>query len=696
MLTRRSDGFGSSSPMVDSQDGAFTVKPDLLISINSLSNDSVESAHAVDLEQLEFSTTKVLNFDRYTKMATRIFKVAQAGVALVDNRRSWLRSRFSMMMDMQEPFSQQSPLMFFVYSMIQQQSSEIMIVQDTLNDPRFSAHPCVVGPPHIRFFAAATLIVNKVKIGALCLIDREPRKSFGLKSISMLLDLAGIITGVIVQKQENVLSTEDDIARINMSVLYNLRCPIQTSLSRYDDLVAAYHDLLSALDHQQRVGGSEEVLYYQESFKESLNEFSRSTLFVQEVLEVCLNLAHKYLAATTYTTRQLAGNRTLLRAELCDIIQHTSMLRASIERDLTLSCDVIWAIDVPSLNDSFVTYPDVIKLVILTTLSHISGHWKEVTIQVSYLLADACRNMLGIANRAMSKDNAPRRRASYSAPSNSNTSGTPSASSNNITANDGGPVGYLAISFQCAHRKTQHRHSIRMSGLLAGLCSPIQSHPGSQSGTPPSSAGPFYSYGYSSTFDDVVLRNLIALVDGILRMKAVGPVVSPLAKQFENLGMVAVSENTPPVAQTRKSMTKMSQTPIKERYDCYIPCLPKGNQTRSNSLLLPSTVSEKLSEEKVVSFSNDVTSVHTPAMDAFPSSLEEEYLMDAPIAATLHLKRSNASRANSVEIGAIVGGDRSEEIERRGSSGSTGVIESAVNMVRAIFDTNKGAKIMPR
>lgn len=619
--------------------------------------------------------------------------MAQAGVALVDNRRSWLRSRFSMMMDMQEPFSQQSPLMLFVYSMIQQQSSEIMIVQDTLNDPRFSTHPCVVGPPHIRFFAAATLIVNKVKIGALCLIDREPRKSFGLKNISMLLDLAGIITGVILQKQENVLSTEDDIARINMSVLYNLRSPIMTSLSRYDDLVAAYHDLLSALDHQQRVGGSEEVLYHRELFKESLNEFSRSTLFVQEVLEVCLNLAHKYLAATTYTTRQSSGNRTLLRAELCDIIQHTSMLRASIERDLTLSCDVKWAIDGPSLNESFVTYPDVIKLVILTTLSHISGHWKEVTVQVSYILADACRSMLGIANRAMSKDNGPRRRASYSAPSSS---GTPSASSNNIAANEGGPVGYLAISFQCAHRKAQHRHSIRMSGLLANLCSPIPSYPGSQSGTPPSSAGPVYSYGYSSTFDDVVLRNLIALVDGILRMKAVGPVVSPLAKQFENLGMVAMNETTPPVAQTRKSMTKMSQTPIKERYDCYIPCLPKGNQTRSNSLLLPSTVSEKLSEEKIVSFSNDVISVHTPAMDTFPSSQEEEYIMDTPIAATVHLKRSNSSRANSVDNIAIIGGNRSEEIERRGSSGSTGVIESAVNMVRAIFDTNKGAKIMPR
>lgn len=75
MLTRRSDGFGSSSPMVDSQDGTFNTKPDLLISINSVSNDSAESAHAVDLEQLEFSTTKVLNFDRYTKMAMRMFKV---------------------------------------------------------------------------------------------------------------------------------------------------------------------------------------------------------------------------------------------------------------------------------------------------------------------------------------------------------------------------------------------------------------------------------------------------------------------------------------------------------------------------------------------------------------------------------------------------------------------------------------------
>ena len=53
--------------------------------------------------------------------------------------------------------------------------------------------PYVTGPPFIRFYAGAALIVDGLKVGALCVMDNEPREeaSFTESDRAILLDLAG-------------------------------------------------------------------------------------------------------------------------------------------------------------------------------------------------------------------------------------------------------------------------------------------------------------------------------------------------------------------------------------------------------------------------------------------------------------------------------------------------------------------------
>jgi PAS domain S-box-containing protein len=53
---------------------------------------------------------------------------------------------------------------------------ELMIVDDTLADPRFVDNPLVTGNPHLRFYAGAPLITKDgLAIGSLCVCDRVPR-----------------------------------------------------------------------------------------------------------------------------------------------------------------------------------------------------------------------------------------------------------------------------------------------------------------------------------------------------------------------------------------------------------------------------------------------------------------------------------------------------------------------------------------
>jgi GAF domain-containing protein len=66
---------------------------------------------------------------------------------------------------------------------------KVMIVPDTLRDPRFADNPYVVGEPHIRFYAGAPLILHDGScVGTLCLLDTRARSLEGV-SIKLLEDL---------------------------------------------------------------------------------------------------------------------------------------------------------------------------------------------------------------------------------------------------------------------------------------------------------------------------------------------------------------------------------------------------------------------------------------------------------------------------------------------------------------------------
>ena len=50
------------------------------------------------------------------------------------------------------------------------------MVPDTLQSEQFSQHPLVTGDPHVRFYAAARLVVNGQTLGTLCAFDTRPRQ----------------------------------------------------------------------------------------------------------------------------------------------------------------------------------------------------------------------------------------------------------------------------------------------------------------------------------------------------------------------------------------------------------------------------------------------------------------------------------------------------------------------------------------
>ncbi|KAI8100605.1 hypothetical protein M9434_004996 [Picochlorum sp. BPE23] len=111
-------------------------------------------------------------FHSITKLISSLFECPVAAVSLVEEERKWFKVTEGAQLEGKSGCNS----VFCTY-VISGSSPEIVVVDDTETDARFSNDPLVVGPPHIRFYAAAPLIspVNGTRYGALCVFDTKPR-----------------------------------------------------------------------------------------------------------------------------------------------------------------------------------------------------------------------------------------------------------------------------------------------------------------------------------------------------------------------------------------------------------------------------------------------------------------------------------------------------------------------------------------
>jgi signal transduction histidine kinase/ActR/RegA family two-component response regulator len=123
-------------------------------------------------------------FDRITALAAQIFGVAQTQLNFIDADRQWTLSAYGA-----ERGQVDRSISFCARTIA---SSAALVVPDASEDPRFSANPLVIGSSGIRFYAGVPLQTpSGTKIGALCLIDTQPR-DISETQIAMLAALAAI------------------------------------------------------------------------------------------------------------------------------------------------------------------------------------------------------------------------------------------------------------------------------------------------------------------------------------------------------------------------------------------------------------------------------------------------------------------------------------------------------------------------
>ncbi len=127
------------------------------------------------------------NFDRIVRLCRLIFDVEIATISMIDADRQWFKAVEGLGV-----CETDRELAFCNYTITIQDGS-IFEVPDARLDPNFMNNPLVTGPPGIRYYAGVPIRYEDFRIGALCLIDPEPRPPMGERERGILGDLASVV-----------------------------------------------------------------------------------------------------------------------------------------------------------------------------------------------------------------------------------------------------------------------------------------------------------------------------------------------------------------------------------------------------------------------------------------------------------------------------------------------------------------------
>src|SRR4030095_16032069 len=127
-------------------------------------------------------------FDRFTRLATRMFKTPVALVSIVDDHRQFFKSAIGL----PEPWQtqRQTPLShsFCKHAVALQ---EPLVIADARKDPQYRDNPAV-RDLKIVAYAGVPLTLSGSSLGAFCVINTEPH-AWSYDEVQMLRELAACV-----------------------------------------------------------------------------------------------------------------------------------------------------------------------------------------------------------------------------------------------------------------------------------------------------------------------------------------------------------------------------------------------------------------------------------------------------------------------------------------------------------------------
>jgi diguanylate cyclase (GGDEF)-like protein len=114
-------------------------------------------------------TQPELDFDTLAQVAAHAFDTPAAVIGLMDSDRLWFKSKIGLELPQLD-----RQIAFCAYAVMR--PSELLVVEDLQQDPRFRGNPLVTQAPKLRFYAGAPLMDRHgYALGTIAVVDTQPR-----------------------------------------------------------------------------------------------------------------------------------------------------------------------------------------------------------------------------------------------------------------------------------------------------------------------------------------------------------------------------------------------------------------------------------------------------------------------------------------------------------------------------------------
>ncbi|MES3097431.1 sensor domain-containing phosphodiesterase [Sphingomonas aerolata] len=144
--------------------------------------ERLSSLYSLDI----LDTVEEAELDYITNLTARLTGAPVAMVSFIDDKRQWIKSKVgsnACQVDRHISFCARVIL-----------GDGMLEICDASLNPYFANNPLVIGPPYIRYYAGAPLVMRSGhRIGSLCIVDTVPRPPMSADNTALLGGLARIV-----------------------------------------------------------------------------------------------------------------------------------------------------------------------------------------------------------------------------------------------------------------------------------------------------------------------------------------------------------------------------------------------------------------------------------------------------------------------------------------------------------------------